>query len=119
MRFSVRLNEPDFRKLLKIERDDEPHIVAMVARLDCCKLTTEVPTAMIASRGKLLLGARPLAQHIFDDEEKFRSVYNEDLQRELGLFMLGKRVAGYTGVIDARLNAKIVGKPDPASRPKA
>ena len=74
---------------------------------------------MIASRGKLLLGARPLAQHIFDDEEKFRSVYNEDLQRELGLFMLGKRVAGYTGVIDARLNAKIVGKPDPASRPKA
>ena len=39
---------------------------------------------MIASRGKLLLGARPLAQHILDDEEKFRSVYNEDLQRELG-----------------------------------
>jgi hypothetical protein len=71
---------------------------------------------MTASRGKLLLGAKPIAQHIFDDGEKFRSVYNEDLQRDLGLFFLGKRVAGYTGIIDARLNAKIAGKPDPASR---
>ena len=40
---------------------------------------------MTAIRGKLLLGARPLAREIFGDEEKFRSVYNEDLQREMGL----------------------------------
>jgi hypothetical protein len=67
--------------------------------------------AMTAIRGKLLLGARPLAREIFGDEEKFRSVYNEDLQREMGLFFLGKRLAGYTGIINERVNAKIAGKP--------
>jgi hypothetical protein len=30
------------------------------------------------------------------------------MQREPGLFMLGKRVAGYTGIIDSRLNAKVI-----------
>jgi hypothetical protein len=62
---------------------------------------------MAGSRGKLLLGARPIARHAFKDEDRWRSLYNEDMQRELGLFMLGNRLAGYTGVIDARLNAKI------------
>jgi hypothetical protein len=70
---------------------------------------------MAGNRGKLLLGARPIARHAFKDEERWRSVYNEHIQRELGLFMLGNRVAGYTGIIDARLNAKIAAIPDPAS----
>jgi hypothetical protein len=64
------------------------------------------------TKGKLLLGARPLAQHIFDDEEKFRSVYNADLPRELGLFFIGKRLAGYTGIINERLTAKISAAPE-------
>ena len=38
----------------------------------------------------------------------WRSLYNEEMQRELGLFMLGRRVAGYTGIIDSRLEAKVV-----------
>ena len=68
------------------------------------------------NRGKLLLGAKPIARHAFKDEERWRSLYNEEMQRELGLFMLGNRLAGYTGIIDARLNAKIAGVPDPPSR---
>jgi hypothetical protein len=71
---------------------------------------------MADNRGKLLLGAKRIARHAFKDEEKFRSVYNQLIQRELGLFMLGNRVAGYTAVIDARLNAKIAAIPDPGSR---
>ena len=62
---------------------------------------------MTANRGKLLLGARPIARHAFKDEKRWRSVYNDALQRELGLFMLGRRIAGYTGIIDSRLNAKV------------
>jgi|RhiMethySRZTD1v2_1073278.scaffolds.fasta_scaffold2757471_2 hypothetical protein len=75
---------------------------------------------MAGSRGKLLLGAKPIARHAFKDEERWRSIYNEQIRRELGLFMLGNRVAGYTGIIDARLNAKIpaglADEPGPASR---
>jgi hypothetical protein len=63
---------------------------------------------MTANRGKLLLGARPIARHAFKDEKRWRSVYNDALQRELGLFMLGRRIAGYTGIIDSRLNAKVI-----------
>jgi hypothetical protein len=70
---------------------------------------------MAGNRGKLLLGAKPIARHAFQDEKRWRSLYNEQMQRELGLFMLGNRVAGYTGIIDARLNAKITAIPDPAS----
>jgi hypothetical protein len=62
---------------------------------------------MPENRGKLLLGAKPIARHAFKDEARWRSVYNEQIQRELGLFMLGNRLAGYTGVIDARLKAKV------------
>jgi hypothetical protein len=62
---------------------------------------------MTANRGKLLLGARPIARHAFKDEKRWRSVYNDALQRELGLFMLGRRIAGYTGIIDSRLDAKV------------
>lgn len=71
---------------------------------------------MPGNRGKLLLGAKPLARHAFKDEDRWRSLYNEEMQRELGLFMLGNRLVGYTGIIDARLNAKIAAVPDPASR---
>jgi hypothetical protein len=63
---------------------------------------------MTANRGKLLLGARPIARHAFRDEKRWRSAYNDEMQREPGLFMLGKRVAGYTGIIDSRLNAKVI-----------
>jgi hypothetical protein len=63
---------------------------------------------MTTNRGKLLLGAKPIARHAFKDEERWRSIYNEEMQRELGLFMLGRRVAGYTGIIDSRLNEKVV-----------
>jgi hypothetical protein len=63
---------------------------------------------MTADRGKLLLGAKPIARHAFKDEERWRSVYNEEMQRELGLFTLGRRVAGYTGIIDSRLDEKVV-----------
>ena len=62
---------------------------------------------MTATRGKLLLGAKRIARHAFNDETRWRSLYNEALQRDLGLFMLGRRVAGYTGVIDSRLDAKV------------
>jgi hypothetical protein len=63
---------------------------------------------MAGNRGRLLLGAKPIARHAFKDESKWRSIYRAQMQRELGLFMLGNRLAGYTGIIDARLNAKIV-----------
>jgi hypothetical protein len=62
---------------------------------------------MTANLGNLLLGARPIARHAFKDEKRWRSVYNDTLQRELGLFMLGRRIAGYTGIIDSRLDAKV------------
>ena len=58
-------------------------------------------------RGKLLLGARVIARHAFQDEDRWRSLYNSEMQRELGLFMLGNRVAGFSNVIDERLEAKI------------
>lgn len=58
-------------------------------------------------RGRLLLGARRLAVKVFDNEERYRSMYNPTLQRELGLFFLGPNLAGYEGVIDAVLAAKV------------
>src|SRR5262245_49144702 len=89
--------------------------------MPCCKFTIArlllasvatlqyggpMPT-FIKNRGKLLLGARPIARHAFKDESRWRSLYNDEMQRALGLFMLGNRLAGYTGVIDAWLSAKI------------
>jgi hypothetical protein len=58
-------------------------------------------------RGKLLLGARVIARHAFQDEDRWRSLYNSEMQRELGLFTLGNRIAGFSKVIDERLAAKI------------
>ena len=57
--------------------------------------------------GRLLLGAKPIARHALKDERKWKAVYNPRLQAELGLFNLAGRVAGYTGIIDARLTAKV------------
>ena len=34
-------------------------------------------------------------------------VAKHEMQRELGLFMLATRVAGYTGIIDSRMSAKV------------
>jgi hypothetical protein len=61
----------------------------------------------ITDRGELLLGAKPIAAYALKDEKKWKKIYNPRLQAELGLFDLAGRVAGYTGIIDARLNAKV------------
>ena len=58
-------------------------------------------------RGRLVLGARCLAELIYQDESRWRSLYGSRLRRELGLFQLGNRIAGYTGVIESRLAAKV------------
>jgi hypothetical protein len=58
-------------------------------------------------RGRLLVGTRALARHVFGDERRWRSMYGDGIKRELGLFLLGQRMAGYTGVIDARLADKV------------
>jgi hypothetical protein len=60
----------------------------------------------MTGRGKLLLGAKAIAAHAFRDETRWRSIYNAEIQRELGLFMLAKRIAGDSDVIDQRLDAK-------------
>jgi hypothetical protein len=61
----------------------------------------------MTDKGRLLLGAKPLARYVFDDENEWRSLNSEAMRKTLGLFRLAGRVAGYTGVIDARLNAKV------------
>jgi hypothetical protein len=61
----------------------------------------------MTGKGKLLLGAKPIAAHAFRDKGRWRSIYNAEIQRELGLFMLANRIAGYSGVIDQRLGAKL------------
>lgn len=63
-------------------------------------------------RGRLVLGARPLAALIYQDESRWRSLYSNYLRRELGLFTIGHRIAGYTGVIEARLAAKVTAAPE-------
>jgi hypothetical protein len=58
-------------------------------------------------RGRLIVGARPLARFVFQDEEKWRSMYTPAIRQDLGLIMLGNRLAGYEVVIEERLAAKV------------
>jgi hypothetical protein len=58
-------------------------------------------------RGRLVVGTRALAELVYQDESRWRSMYGNSLRRELGLFMIGHRLAGYAGVIEARLAAKV------------
>jgi hypothetical protein len=58
-------------------------------------------------RGRLVLGARPLAEFVFQDESKWRSILAPGMRADLGLFMLGNRIAGYEGVIEQRLADKV------------
>jgi hypothetical protein len=64
-------------------------------------------SAQPKDRGRLIVGARPLALKVYQDEEKGRSMYSPAIRRDLGLFMLGNRLAGYEGIIEDRLAAKI------------
>jgi hypothetical protein len=72
---------------------------------------------MVEDRGKLLIvraaglatafaGARRIARHV-GDESLWRTMYQAEVRRQLGLFMLGQRLAGYTNIIDSRITAKI------------
>ena len=58
-------------------------------------------------KGRLLRGAKRLANYVFKDEDLWRSMYGAEIRRELGLFNLNGRLVGYTGVIDQRLDAKL------------
>ena len=64
-------------------------------------------------RGRMLIGAKPIARKVFEDESKWRSLHSESMRRALGLFMLGGRLAGYENIIDERLNALIEEPPQP------
>jgi hypothetical protein len=55
----------------------------------------------------LVLGARPLAEFVFQDESKWRSILAPGMRADLGLFMLGNRIAGYEGIIEQRLTDKV------------
>jgi hypothetical protein len=58
-----------------------------------------------ADRGRAVSGARPLAAYIFNDEEKWRSVYALP-REEFGLIELAGRLTGFTGWIDRALAAR-------------
>jgi hypothetical protein len=62
---------------------------------------------MVKNRGRLVLGAKGLAREAYDDEGRWRSMYHPKVMREFGLFYLAGRLAGYSGVIRERLNAKV------------
>jgi len=62
---------------------------------------------MSDERGELLLGARPLAAYALRDERRWRSLYRRQMRRDLGLFVLGGRLAGYSGIIDRKITAKV------------
>jgi hypothetical protein len=56
-------------------------------------------------RGRTLTGAREVAGYVWDDEEKWRSVYL--LPRdEFGLIELNGKITGFSGWIDAALAAR-------------
>jgi hypothetical protein len=61
---------------------------------------------MVEDRGELLAGARRIARHL-GNESLWRTMYQYEVRKQLGLFMLGQRLAGYTNVIDRRIAAKI------------
>ena len=56
-------------------------------------------------RGELLVGKAAIAKHIFKNKRRRCSI--KSLQHELGLFWLNKRLCGYSGIIDARIDAKV------------
>ena len=58
-------------------------------------------------RGRMIVGSRPLAALVYGDESRWHSLYGSSLRRELGLFLIGHRITGYEGVIEARLAAKV------------
>jgi hypothetical protein len=62
---------------------------------------------MAANRGRLILGARPLARHVFGDDAQWRTLHNGEVRSVLGLFMLGPRLAGYENIIDERLDGLV------------
>jgi hypothetical protein len=63
--------------------------------------------AALKDRGRLVEGAKALAFLVYEDEEKWRSMYAPDIRQDLGLFMLNHRLVGYEGVINARLAQKL------------
>ncbi len=57
-------------------------------------------------RGRALPGAKAIARYIWDDEERWRSVYS--LSRdEYGLMELNGKVTGFTGWIDFALASRV------------
>ena len=52
---------------------------------------------MAANRGRLILGARPLARHVFGDEAPWRTLHNDEVRSVLGLFMLGPQTRRLRG----------------------
>jgi hypothetical protein len=56
-------------------------------------------------RGELLVGKAAIAKHVFKNKRRRCSI--KSLQHELGLFWLNKRLCGYSGIIDARIDAKV------------
>ena len=66
-------------------------------------------TTIAENRGRLLLGAKVIAGYALKDESRWRSLYNsEQLRDDLGLSWLGGKLAGFTGVIDAKLNEALM-----------
>jgi len=61
----------------------------------------------MTDRGELVIGAKPLARVIFQDEKRWRSLHRPAMRNALGLFMLGGRLVGYTKIIEARIAAKV------------
>ena len=52
----------------------------------------------------VIVGARALAEYIFNDEEKWKAVYG--LKAELGLFKLRGLICGRPATIDQRIAAR-------------
>jgi hypothetical protein len=57
--------------------------------------------------GELIVGAKPLAAAIYKNARKWRSVLSPTLRADLGLFLMGNRLCGYSNVIQRRIAAKL------------
>jgi hypothetical protein len=55
-------------------------------------------------RVNLLVGAKAIADYVYGDEAKWRSIYG--LEGALGLFRLGGQICGRPTTIDARIEAR-------------
>jgi hypothetical protein len=66
-----------------------------------------MPAISNDDRGEIIFGAKPLSRLAFGDEKPWRRLYNPDIQAELGLFFVNGRLAGFSGVVDRRVNAKV------------